>query len=120
LTDKTILVSIIARTYGIGVLQPIAEIGKIATGAAVLFPHDGVAGRGKIPMDVNKMNIDLMSLTAHKIYGQGVGALYVRRKNPRVQVSLIDAAATSAACARARSTFRAYVGLGKSLRDLHE
>jgi cysteine desulfurase len=88
--DKTILVSIMAANNEIGVIQPVEEIGKICHEKGVLFHTDGVQAVGKIPMDVNKMNIDLMSITAHKIYGpKGVGALYVRRKNPRVQISAI-------------------------------
>ncbi len=76
----------------IGVLQPIAEIGKLCRERGVIFHTDAVQAIGKVPVDVNKMNIDVASITAHKLYGpKGAGALYVRRKNPRVQlVPLID------------------------------
>jgi len=88
ITDKTILVSIMYAQNEIGVIQPIAEIGKICRERGVLFHTDGVQAIGKIPVDVNKDNIDVMSITAHKLYGpKGVGALYVRRKNPRVQIT---------------------------------
>jgi cysteine desulfurase len=89
-TDKTILVSIMAANNEIGVLQPLEEIGKLCRERGVLFHSDAVQALGKVPLDVNKMNIDLASLTAHKLYGpKGCGALYVRRKNPRVQISAI-------------------------------
>jgi cysteine desulfurase len=72
----------------IGVIQPIQEIGKLCHEKGVLFHTDGVQAVGKIPVNVLTDNIDIMSLTAHKIYGpKGVGALYVRRRNPRVQIS---------------------------------
>jgi cysteine desulfurase len=87
-TDKTILVSIMYANNEIGVIQPIAEIGKMCRERGVLFHTDGVQAIGKVPVDVNKDNIDIMSITAHKLYGpKGVGALYVRRKNPRVQIT---------------------------------
>jgi cysteine desulfurase len=88
ITDKTILVSIMYANNEIGVIQPVAEIGKIAKERGVLFHTDGVQAVGKVPVNVLKDNIDLMSMSAHKMYGpKGVGALYVRRKSPRVQVT---------------------------------
>ena len=86
--DKTILVTIMAANNEIGVLQPIEQIGKLCRERGVLFHTDAVQAIGKVPIEVNKQNIDLASITAHKIYGpKGVGALYVRRRNPRVQIS---------------------------------
>jgi cysteine desulfurase len=88
ITDKTILVTIMYANNEIGVIQPVAEIGKICRERGVLFHTDGVQAVGKVPIDVNKDNIDIMSITAHKLYGpKGVGALYVRRKGPRVQLT---------------------------------
>jgi len=88
ITDKTILVSIMYANNEIGVVQPIREIGKICRERGVLFHTDAVQAVGKIPVNVDADNIDMLSISAHKMYGpKGVGALYVRRKNPRVQLT---------------------------------
>ncbi len=86
--SDTILVSVMAANNEIGVLQPLAEIGALCHDRHVLFHTDAAQAIGKIPLDVQAMQIDLMSLTAHKVYGpKGIGALYVRRRNPRVQLA---------------------------------
>ena len=88
ITDKTILISIMYANNEIGVIQPIAEIGKLAKSKGVLLHTDATQAVGKIPVNVIADNIDLMSMSAHKMYGpKGVGALYVRRKSPRVQIT---------------------------------
>lgn len=87
ITDKTILVSVMLANNEVGTIQPIEEIGQITREKGVLFHSDAVQGVGKTPFSVEKMNVDLASVTAHKIYGpKGCGALYIRRKRPRVRL----------------------------------
>ncbi len=90
ITDKTILISVMFANNEIGTIQPIAEIGKLAKEKGIVFHTDATQAVGKIPVDVEAMGIDLLSCTAHLIYGpKGIGALYVRRKSPRVRIAPI-------------------------------
>ena len=88
LTDRTVLVTLMLANNEIGTLHPVAEIGAVCRDRGVLFHTDAVQGFGKVPFDVEPMNVDLASVSAHKIYGpKGAGALYVRGRNPRVRLA---------------------------------
>src|SRR5438477_3207580 len=114
--DKTILVTIMAANNEIGVLQPIAEIGKLCHEKGVIFHTDGTQAVGKVPIDVIKQNLDLVSISAHIQYGiMGVGALYVRRKSPRVQLSpLIDGGGHERGMRSGTLNVPGIAGLGKA------
>ena len=112
----TILIAIMYANNEIGVINPVAEIGKIAKEHGIIFASDGVQAVGKIPVDVQKDNIDLLAISAHKIYGpKGVGALYVRRRNPRVQLSaIIDGGGHERGMRSGTLNVTGIVGLGKA------
>jgi cysteine desulfurase len=112
----TILICIMYANNEIGIINPIAEIGKIAKERGIIFAVDGVQAVGKVPVDVQKDNIDLLAISAHKIYGpKGVGALYVRRRNPRVQLSaIIDGGGHERGMRSGTLNVPGIVGLGKA------
>jgi len=114
--DKTILVTIMYANNEIGVIQPVVEIGKLCHERGVIFHTDATQAIGKVPVDVVKQNIDLASISGHKMYGpKGVGALYVRRKNPRVQVSaIIDGGGHERGMRSGTLNVPSIVGLGKA------
>jgi len=90
ITEKTILIALMYVNNEIGTMHPVHEIGKMAKEKGVLFLCDAASSQGYVPMDVEAMGIDLCALSAHKIYGpKGIGALYVRKRNPRVRLSAI-------------------------------
>ena len=116
ITPQTILITVMYANNEIGVINPIAEIGKIAHERGIFFAVDGVQAVGKVPVDVQKDNIDLLAISAHKFYGpKGVGALYVRRRNPRVQLSaIIDGGGHERGMRSGTLNVPGIVGLGKA------
>ncbi len=116
ITPKTILITVMYANNEIGSINPIMEIGKIAKEHGIIFGVDGVQAVGKIPVDVQKDNIDLLAISAHKIYGpKGVGALYVRRRNPRVQLSaIIDGGGHERGMRSGTLNVTGIIGLGKA------
>jgi len=116
LGEKTILISVMMANNEIGVIQPVAEIGRIARERRILFHTDAVQAAGKVPLDVNAIHADLVSLSAHKMYGpKGVGALYVRRKDPRVLlVPVIDGGGHERGMRSGTLNVTGIVGFGKA------
>ncbi|MFL5350339.1 MAG: IscS subfamily cysteine desulfurase [Hyalangium sp.] len=115
ITDKTVLVSIMFANNEIGTVQPIAEIAKLCRERGVLFHCDAVQGIGKLPFNVEELKVDLVSISAHKMYGpKGVGALYVRRK-PRVRIApIIDGGGHERGMRSGTLNVASIVGFGKA------
>jgi cysteine desulfurase len=116
ITDKTVLVSIMFANNEVGTINPIGEIGRITREKGVLFHSDATQGVGKLPVDVEAMNIDLLSLSAHKMYGpKGIGGLYVRARNPRVRLTpMMDGGGHERGFRSGTLNVAGIVGLGKA------
>jgi len=122
ITDRTLLISIMAANNEIGVVQPLAEIGAIARERGVLFHTDAAQAAGKIPIDAARMNIDLLSLTGHKYYGpKGAGALFVRRRKPKIQMECqIDGGGHEGGFRSGTLNVPGIVGLGRAAEICRE
>ena len=119
-TDRTILVSIMAANNETGVLQPVEEIGRLCRERGVLFHSDAVQALGKIPLDVTRTNLDLASLTAHKLYGpKGCGALYVRQNAAGQLVPLIDGGGHENGLRSGTLNVPGIVGFGRTCEIAH-
>ena len=116
ITPKTILITVMYANNEIGVIQPIAEIGQMAKQHGILFAVDAAQAVGRIPVDVQTGNIDLLSISGHKLYGpKGVGALYVRRRHPRVELgALLDGGGHERGMRSGTLNVAGIVGLGKA------
>ena len=116
ITPKTVVISMMHANNEIGVIQPVGEIGKIAKQAGVIFHVDAAQSVGRIPVDVERDGIDLLSISAHKLYGpKGVGALYVRRKNPRVELAaMVDGGGHERGLRSGTLNVPGIVGFGKA------
>lgn len=116
ITDKTALITVMMANNEIGTLNPVTEIGQVAHERGVLFHCDAAQAVGRVPVDVEKMHIDLMSISGHKLYGpKGAGALYVRRKNPRVRLTpIIDGGGHERGMRAGTLNVPGIVGFGKA------
>ncbi|MFN3240046.1 MAG: IscS subfamily cysteine desulfurase [Planctomycetota bacterium] len=122
ITDKTILVSLMAANNEVGTAHPLKEIGALCKAKGTLFHTDATQAAGKLPLDVEDQNIDLLSLSAHKMYGpKGVGCLYVRRKNPRVRLtSQMDGGGHERGMRSGTLNVTGIVGMGEAARICRE
>ncbi len=122
ITDKTILVSLMAANNEVGTAHPLKEIGAICKAKGTLFHSDATQAPGKLPLDVEAQHVDLMSLSAHKMYGpKGVGCLYVRRKNPRVRLtSQMDGGGHERGMRSGTLNVTGIVGMGEAARICRE